>query len=552
MIAKNPDDERRIAELATDPMQFIALCWPEMRLYDKQEDVLRSVVDNGETFVHAANKTGKSRIAAITAIWFFCSRTPARVIFTSSSERQLRNILWKDIKHLIATSARKLPLEIKDLEILKLPEGPGQRPDHQSFMLAHVTHTVESFQGHHLPSDKPRVLAIFDETSGIQDEFYDAAQSWAQRMLVIGNPLSTDNFFYHGCKQGDLVDPADKEVLMRRVIHIDGRDVPNVKMGLAMKKLGLTAKPPVYIPGLLTYAEYLRRKAMWDEVKRTTRLDGKFYEGGYQFLYPATVLDIAMDRTRWLDLQQRDRQAEAMGVDVAWGGRDKTCWTIIDRFGIIEQIVRDMRNSMEVAGMTQHLMHKHNLAASRVLFDAGGGGQQITDRIREQGVYVSSVNFSEGAKEKKAFLNRRAEMYGKLSELFDADREEGIFALPPDAQELRAELNILPLRHDSEGRLALPPKQHRHAGSSTEKSIRQLLGRSPDRADSLALAAWVLHYSREYDDLSKHVYAWDYEPMTAEDIATMPEEMKQIHDYYDEQDRDHEDDEWDRWEERYW
>ena len=56
------------AELANDPLRFIKLCWPEMKLSETQREVLLSVPENIETFVHAANKTGKTRIAAITAL----------------------------------------------------------------------------------------------------------------------------------------------------------------------------------------------------------------------------------------------------------------------------------------------------------------------------------------------------------------------------------------------------------------------------------------------------------------------------------------------------
>ena len=67
-----------LALLALDPLRFVKLCWPNMRLSKKQEQVLLSVRDNHETFVHAANQTGKTLIAAIIAIWFFVSRTPVR------------------------------------------------------------------------------------------------------------------------------------------------------------------------------------------------------------------------------------------------------------------------------------------------------------------------------------------------------------------------------------------------------------------------------------------------------------------------------------------
>ena len=42
-----------LAKLATDPLRFVATCWPDMQLYEKQREVLLSVRDNIETFVHA-------------------------------------------------------------------------------------------------------------------------------------------------------------------------------------------------------------------------------------------------------------------------------------------------------------------------------------------------------------------------------------------------------------------------------------------------------------------------------------------------------------------
>jgi glucose-6-phosphate dehydrogenase assembly protein OpcA len=39
-------------------------------------------------------------------------------------------------------------------------------------------------------------------------EFLEAAESFAHRILVIGNPLTNTNFFYRGCKAGDLQNPS--------------------------------------------------------------------------------------------------------------------------------------------------------------------------------------------------------------------------------------------------------------------------------------------------------------------------------------------------------
>jgi hypothetical protein len=152
--------------------------------------------------------------------------------------------------------------------------------------------------------------------------------------------------------------------------------------------------------------------------------------------------------------------------------------------------------AVEIVGRTIDLMRTHGIAPTRVVIDAGGGGKQIGDRLREQGYCVQIVGFGEAARDKQAFKNRRAELYGRLRELLKPDGENEPFMLPRDAHELRAELAVLPLLYDSEGRLMLPPKD-RSSAESAQVSIRQLLGRSPDRADSLVLAVWGRHQLRK-------------------------------------------------------
>lgn len=41
-----------------DPLKFAALHWPDVDFYREQIEIIYSVVDNQETFVHAGNKLG--------------------------------------------------------------------------------------------------------------------------------------------------------------------------------------------------------------------------------------------------------------------------------------------------------------------------------------------------------------------------------------------------------------------------------------------------------------------------------------------------------------
>jgi hypothetical protein len=273
-------------------------------------------------------------------------------------------------------------------------------------------------------------------------------------------------------------------------------------------------------------------------VQRTTRLHGHFYEGDQAMLFPATWLETAMDRRRWAELQQQSRRVQAIGVDVAAGGRDNTCWTLVDEHGVIEQIALDVADTMQIVGRTLALIRDHHIQSTRVAMDAGGGGKQLADRLSEQGYPVSLVGFGESADAKQTYKNRRAELYGLLRERLKPDRDQGQFILPPESHELRHELTVLPLIYDSEGRLILPPKS-RSSARPGEVSIEKLLGRSPDRADSLALAVWVLDRYAGRPDFSEYVF-WDADddtPLTADEVAAMPDELRGIYELYDELER---------------
>ena len=122
------------------------------------------------------------------------------------------------------------------------------------------------------------------------------------------------------------------------------------------------------------------------------------------------------------------------------------------------------------------------------------------------------VYFGEGATDKATYKNRRAELYGTLAGLMDPDHwrlekkveidehgeeieldeydeESRCFVIDPDDGMLREELYVMPILLDSEGKMKLPPKDRQ--GNAREKSLRDMLGRSPDRADALALAAFI-------------------------------------------------------------
>lgn len=501
-----------MAEILADPLTFCRLCWPDMKLHAKQAETLESVRYDIETYVHSANELGKTRLAALSALWFFSSRQPARVIVSSSSQSQLKSALWREIVHLAQTSQFAFPFKYNDLRIQKRVSPGVDDCLPLDYMQGLVTRTVESFQGHHLPHDIPRVLCVFDESSGVEDQFFEAAVSWAHRTLAIGNPLTLLTQFYRGCKAGSVPDPAGEARHFRKVIHMDGMDSPNVLAGMRHAERKLPGKPPVVIDGVLSYQEWLRRSEQWDEVQIQTRLRGQFYEGSGALLFPPIWLDCANKSHRKLVAKLKKhkengftRRARAMGIDTSQGASDLTVWTVVDEHGILAQIEAKIQDSMKIVSQTIALMQSWNLDAKFVAIDAGGGGKEVADRLRQLGhslrvIYFGSLagpskapiapnkKIYEQTERRQAYKNKRAEMYGNLRIAIKPPEGEDdpiVFAIPEEMFNLRKELAVLPLLYDAEGRFFLPPKE----AVGDQDSIRKLLGgASPDRADSLVLA----------------------------------------------------------------
>jgi hypothetical protein len=105
--------------------------------------------------------------------------------------------------------------------------------------------------------------------------------------------------------------------------------------------------------------------------------------------------------------------------------------------------------------------------------DVGGVGAGVVDRLRQLKYEVEQVHFGGGANDPQRFRNRRAELFWTLRERL----EKGEISLPDD-EELLADLSALRYAFTQDGRILLESKD----------DVRKRLGRSPDRADAVALA----------------------------------------------------------------
>jgi hypothetical protein len=276
----------------------------------------------------------------------------------------------------------------------------------------------------------------------------------------------------------------------RKVIRIRAEDSPNVREGREV------------VPGVLTLDEYQKRRATWDNVRQCIGLDAQFYEGTENLLYPPEWLNRAESLAGLL--RGRPRVALAVGIDVGEGVAN-TSWSAVDRLGLIELLSKKTLDTNVIVGETIAFGRKHGAPPECWVMDRGGGGKQHADRLRAQGYKVRTVAFGESLvpdpkrtqtpfrerlddrEERYNFRNRRAQMAFDLRELLDPAANPAGWAIPAEYAELRRQMSPLPLLYDDEGRFRMLAKNKR-TENSTEKTMVELLGASPDEFDSVCLA----------------------------------------------------------------
>lgn len=516
-------------DIVNDPRGFAERFWPGVTFYKEQWDIIHSARDNDETIVPAANQLGKDFVAAFICIWWMMRTRPARVLATSPQATQLEDVLWGEIKKLLRAAKYPLPLHSTHM-FIRQQRNDGSYVD-TGELRGQAVNKGEALLGRHLPrisddspwcqhyvgmgeSGIPTTLLLVDEGSGMDDEPYYKSETWAHRRLTIGNCYPTTNFFYQGSQAGDLLRPGGKGYL-RKVIRIRADQSPNVKWALKEIREGIEPTNRIIIPGVKDYPTYMRHRATWDEQKQAIQLDAEFWEGDEFFLFPRETLNACGDRIA-------SGKALAIGVDPAEGG-DNTCWAIVSENGLLAMISERTPDTSAIMLKTIDLMKTFGVKPQNVLFDRGGGKQHADNlrKAKELGIAhenypVRTVGFGEPAskplrkgskslkrqidevEERYVYKNRRAQMYGILSQLIG---EEG-FAIPhallfrqfrSDRKALYDQLRPLPRLMDrKEGQIYLPPKNRARGAKTKETTIVELVGHSPDEADALVLATYGL------------------------------------------------------------
>ncbi len=463
--------------------------------WEEARKVLQALVDHDRVAWKSGRRVAKSHTVAGAALWFWASFEGARVTLTSTTARQVEDILWRELCMMRMQSGRCVRCKA---EVAGLVEGglsraaaearfprpcphsaviadePGVKPstglrsDDFRMITGATARQPEAFQGFNGANQ----LVLADEASGIAQQIFDVIsgnRAGGGKVLLTGNPTQNAGEFFDafGRKSNEQL-----QGLGYHCVTTSSEQSPNVTAGR------------IVIPGLAT-SEYIReREIEWgrDSAMFRVHVLGEFatHEEGRIF----SVHTIRQAEERWHTSPDSGRLFVGLDPAGASGSGDETMFAI--RRGLKLLALLPFRGLTDEGHLIQllGLLSRYKLPRETpvvVLDREGAIGSSLGGRIRahldthEKSFEFVAVRSSDRALRQPMVYDRmRDELAANLEAWF---RDGGTIV---EDVKLSAELHALEWRQAANGRLKLTAKD----------DIRKALGRSPDRYDALALACW--------------------------------------------------------------
>ena len=436
--------------------------------WHKQKQILNAIAANRSVAVRSCNGAGKTFTAAVVILWWLMSYDNAIVITTAPSERQVREILWRELRNLYVPIRDKIGGKLTRTRLEFSPKR---------YAYGFSTNTEDRFQGFH----SGNILVIVDEASGVDEFIYNAISgvttSRNSKLLLIGNPHGYAGTFYNA---------FHKDRKQFETIHISAFDLPAFKdQGITEENIKDVEYPDFdddpdefdedyehshYAMGLSSprWALDLFNKQGPQSSVYQTRVLGQFPEEADDTLIPLRDVEAAVNR----EVQIPTDSPPVMGVDVARFGNDKT--VIIIRHGPKVIYIDELRKSDIVnttgAVVTAALKYK----VKNIIVDEIGVGAGVLDNLKADKRFDAvGLNGSNSPNNSEKYLNKRVEVFDGLRQRF----ADGDISIPNDP-ELISQLASLTYKYNARGQLQLESKDQ----------IRSTGRQSPDKADAIALA----------------------------------------------------------------
>ena len=425
-------------------------------LWQRQKDIMNALVHHERVAVPASFGVGKTYLAARAALWWLYNHRDAKVITTAPTLRQVKDLLWSELRGAHGRSKRPLggdPLKLK-LEL-----------DHEWYAVGFATDAdkVDQFTGYH----SPHMLVIFDQAAGLPHGTWQGAEGLMTgghaRWLAISNTTDSTSAMA-------AISTGEKTQWGQwHVEKITAYDSPNVVAGCDD------------YPGIISHDWIDKKRELWEPNDPMWQI---FVEANFVDEAHMVFLSGSMIRGMFESEAAPDWNHIVIGLDVADEGLDSTVWTVRagPRLLFIDQAYGN--DPMQVVQKTQQVWDRvkdqSGFDPHVIVVDKIGVGSGVTSRLQELGYNAMGVNVSTQPRmDTEQFLNLRAEMGWTIRRLAE---QRGIsfkplYATPPHYLDMLKEELTLRYKILSSGRIQMEAKD----------DIRKRLSRSPDFWDSMML-----------------------------------------------------------------
>lgn len=433
-----------------------------------QSKIARSTFENRITAVRSCHGSGKSYNAARIVATFLINYAPSVVISTAPTNRQVKEVLWKEIH----SCYEHAPVDLGGTLLQQ-----QWRIERDWFALGFTATDPDSFSGVH----SRHVLIVVDEAAGVDDSIFDpifgVISSGFARLLLIGNPTSNSGYFKKA-----FSDPRVSK------IAIDAFETPNfTKYGLTLDHIrsgqwaDLAPEDPAELPmpELITphaVADFIQ-PYVWGEHSPAfqSRILARFPDEDDDTLIPLSWVEHAQALDRDWEAEQPfediGTQDHSLAVDVGGGSAETVIAERKDNRAKTRAVFKH-KDTMQTAGRVKQEYERSG--ARRVIVDTIGIGQGVGDRLAELKVPVVYFDGSRPpvtAIGKKTCINRRAECFWQLRAML----EQRDYSLDGDDRILEGQLPSLKYKVTSAGLVQIESK---------DEYKRRTKAPSPDRADA--------------------------------------------------------------------
>jgi len=463
--------------IAADPVWFAEHILG-VKLLHYQKTWLRAVRDYKKVAIKTCHGVGKSFTAAIAALWYLAAHPGSEIVTTAPGQRQVKTILWKNIKDLARNARIPLGGELLEVEMRLAPEW---------FAIGFTADNPDRFVGLHPKSGIG--LVVVDEAAGVEEQIFKGAipaitSSEHSHLLLIANPTSDRGTF----RDAFLSPKSTFQTYSMSVfespnfLHF-GITEEDLHTGAWRKKVvGRSPYPAVVQPD---WAAGILGSYGPTDPDYIARVLAKFSTAGEKGVFPVEWIEGACHRhipaegpLRW-------------GVDVGGSGQDPSIVMACYDNGRFRTLMTEQQSKMhELAARLESLAQTTARPPQSINIDSAGIGASLCEMLNvdetgrgwimrpdgiEIPIHAVNVGASETAehqpitKAERRYRNLRAEL------MFNFRRRAELGKLDIDINDVNLRLDMTDIRW--ERRLGLIHIEEKD-------QFRARVGRSPDRLDA--------------------------------------------------------------------